>query len=278
MLEREKVRTMAIPYSAKEAQDKLQVDRNKFYRLVKSNAIISIAQPGGHQRKYDRASVDALAAEMARFRESLNDVEEGEDRKQLTFRQATPDDMPGVYEVAHELFGHTTPVEQRRPMVAACPQGNYIVLRGNEVVAYIHILPLYPEILEAFMKGKIRGWDIVASNLDCFAPGKTVECLVRSIGATRRYGDDEQHRFALRLLSGTVREMISMGKVGVTISKLYATSSRGQGQQLCYSADMEFYSKPLGDRLTFVVDVLTSDNPSFTRYREYLTQYKKAHA
>jgi hypothetical protein len=264
---------MAKPYTAKEAQQKLQIDRNKFYRFVKSNVITSITQPGSTHKLYERKSVNLLARQMTQFRNAINEVEEGDEKEQLTFRQATPEDMDGVYEVAHELFGHTTQASQRKLMVAKCPQGNYVVLSDDEIVAYVHILPLHVERLEAFMKGKIRGWDITADDLDCFAIGKPVECLVRSIGATKKYGEGAQHRFARRLLSGIVRELIDMGKAGIEISKLYATSSELQGQRICYSADMKFYSKPLENRLTFVVDVLASDNPTFRRYREALAEF-----
>lgn len=261
---------MPKPYTAKEAQAVLQVDRNKFYRLVDKHFIRTIAQPRSPQRLYDRESIDQLAIELQQFRDSIRSEEEEIDTT-LIFRQATPKDMDGVYRVAHELFGHTTPAEQRKPMVAACPQGNYIVLRGGtEIVAYIHVLPLYPDVLDNFMKGKIRGWDITAKDLDCFAPGKEVECLVRSIGATLQYGEEEQRRFARCLLRGTIREMMNLAQHDILIRKLYATSSKGQGIRICYSADMTFYSKPLGDRLTFVVDVLTSTSPTFARYRAYL--------
>jgi hypothetical protein len=264
------------PYRAKEAREKLQINRSKFYKLVQDGTIIAIPQPKSPHNLYDRESVDRLALEMQQFRDAING-EEG-NTEALTFRQATPDDMDGVYAVAHELFGHTTSVAQRKPMVMSCPQGNYVVLQGSEIVAYVHILPLPSETLEAFMKGKIRGWDITAKNLDCFVSGKEVECLVKSIGATGRYGEEAQRKFARRLLSGTVREMIEMGNNGVIIKKLYATSSKGQGIRLCYSADMEFYSKPMGDRLTFVVDVLNSDNPTFKRYYNALKVWQAANS
>jgi hypothetical protein len=263
---------MAQPYTAKQAQDKLEINQNRFYYLVRSGFIKPITLPDRKQRLYTRESVDKLARSIARSREAL--TEEVEDAV-LTFAQATPDDVPGIYEVAHELFGHTTPIEQRIPMVEACPMGNYVVKRGSEVVAYIIIQPLKSERLKAFMRGKIRGWDLTAEDLDCFEPGKEVECLVKSLGSTEKYGDAEQRRFAQRLLRGVVRALVEMGRKGITISAFYATSESEQGISVCLSADMTHFSKPLGNRLTFVVNVEAADNKPFNEYKTALVQWRQ---
>src|SRR5947207_13412218 len=38
----------------------------------------------------------------------------------IEFRQATPEDMPGVYNVAVKLFGTTTPANDRIPLLKGC--------------------------------------------------------------------------------------------------------------------------------------------------------------
>jgi hypothetical protein len=257
-------------YVAKEALAKLEISRSRFYRLVSSGRIKPIPQPDSKQSVYSRKEIDLLASELLQFRAAMNDASEDE---MLVFRQAEPADMDGVYEVAHSLFGHTSSADMRRPMIEACPQGNYIVVQGKEIVAFVHIQPLQPDRLDAFMRGEIRGWDLTANDLNCFRVGEQFDCLVKSIGATRKYGRSEQIRFARRLLSGTVRELIKMGRSGIRINKLYATSPYEEGQKICESADMEEYSKPLGDRRTYVVDVNQSNSKPYEAYRSALMDW-----
>lgn len=263
-------------YTAKQAQERLQVDVNKFYRLVHAGHIKAIQVPASKHSIYEAESVDRLARELNQFKDVVNeDTAKLQQDGTVTFRQATPEDMDGVYAVAHELFGHTTPADQRKPMIEACPQGNYVLLRGDEIVAYIHIQPLKTDRLKAFMDGSIRGWDLTYKDLDCFAPGKSVECLVKSIGATAKYGIEAQRYFGRALLRGTMRALIEMGRHGVRITKFYATSERDTGISICLSADMKVMGEPLGKRLPFVVDIDEADVQAFKRYREALAQWEQ---
>ena len=191
--------------------------------------------------------------------------------------QATPEDMDGVYAVAHELFGHTSSAAIRRPMIEASPRGNYLVKQNEEIVAFIIVQALRPERLEAFMRGEIRGWDLTAADLLPFEPGHSYECLVKSIGATRKYGKSEQLRFSRRLLRGTVQEIIKMGKEGIRIEKLYATSPYPEGQKICESAEMEEFSAPLGDRRTYVVDITKAGGKPYKIYRDELESWASYH-
>ena len=192
--------------------------------------------------------------------------------------------MEGVYKVAASLFGSTTSAAARKPLVEQCPQGNYVVKRSGKVVAYIHIQPLKHEPLMAFMRGEIRGKDIKASDLDCFAPGKTVECLIKSVGATKQIGttnEDQranQLRFLYRLLRGTALEMANLGRQGIKISKIYATSETVTGIAMGFSAKMEQYGKPLGEgRFRFIMDVEDSQLPLLQPYKKALVEWEKEH-
>lgn len=262
-------------YSAKEAMAQLHhMDRSKFYRLVNNGTIKAIPKPGSKQSVYDRASVDALAQELAQFRAAIEDAAEEE---ALTFVQATPEDMDGVYAVAHELFGYTSSAEIRKPMVEVCPRGNYLVKQNEEIVAFIIIQALKPERLVAFMRGEIRGWDLTAQDLLCFEPGGSYECLVKSIGATRKYGKNEQLRFSRRLLRGAVQEIIRMGREGIRIEKLYATSPYPEGQKICESAEMQEFSQPLGDRRTYVVDISAAHGKPYAIYKAEIEKWIQYH-
>jgi hypothetical protein len=202
----------------------------------------------------------------------------------LTFSQATPDDMDGVYKVAASLFGDTTSAEARKPLVELCPEGNYVVKRKGLVVAYIHIQPLKHDRLMAFMRGEIRGKHITKDDLDCFTPGKTVECLIKSVGATKQLGSTPENcranqlRFLFKLLRGTALEIAKLGEKGVIISKIYATSETPTGIAMGFNANMEQFGKPLGEgRFRFVMDVEKTDIPFLHPYKQALAQWKAEH-
>lgn len=220
---------------------------------------------------------------MADFFEKSPDEPEVE-MSDLTFRQATPDDTDGIYAVAASLFGSTTSAEARKPLIDLCPQGNYIVEWNKKIVAYIHIQPLKHERMMAFMRGEIRGKDITANDLDCFTPGKAVECLVKSVGALKTIGITEEVRrlnqlhFLFKLLRGTALEMAKLGSQGVPITKIFATSETVTGIEMAYSAKMGMFGKPFaGGRFRYVMDVETSDLPLLQPYKRALAAWQQAH-
>jgi hypothetical protein len=199
-----------------------------------------------------------------------------------TFSLATPDDMERVYKVAASLFGDTTTAEARKPLVALCPEGNYIVKRNGKVVAYIHIQPLKHDRLMAFMRGEIRGKHITTDDIDCFEPNKTVECLIKSVGATKEIGSNDrtkkanQLRFLYKLLRGTALEMGKLGGKGIKINKIYATSETVTGITMGFSAKMKQMGKPLGGgRFRFIMDVEETDIPLLHPYKTALAEWEK---
>jgi len=202
----------------------------------------------------------------------------------LVFTQATPNDAEGIYKVAASLFGSTTSAEARKPLIALCPQGNYIVKWKEKIVAYIHIQPLKHERMMAFMNGKIRGKDISIEDLDCFAPEKSVECLVKSVGAVKDIGSDDNTRrlnqlhFLFKLLRGTASEMAKLGDGGINIRKLYATSETVTGIEMAYSAHMDMFGKPFtGGRFRYVLDIQQSDIPLLRPYKRALAEWQQTH-
>jgi hypothetical protein len=238
---------------------------------------------GRKQGFFILSEVQALAGALSEFFESPVEGQEHEENE-LVFSQATVDDMEGVYKVAASLFGSTTSAEARKPLIELCPLGNYIVKRNGKVVAYIHIQPLKPDRLMAFMRGEIRGKDITANDLDCFTPGKSVECLIKSVGVVKDIGATDQScrmnqlRFLYRLLRGTAREMAKLGSQGVNITRIYATSETVTGIAMGHSAKMKFFGKPLGvGRFRFVMDVQESDLPLLEPYKHALAEYKQEH-
>jgi len=236
---------------------------------------------GRKQGFFVLSEVNALAEGLSSFFEAPIEVSRPE-KDHLVFSQATPDDMEGVYKVAASLFGDTTSAEARKPLVARCPEGNYIVKNNDKIVAYIHIQPLRHDRMMAFMRGEIRGKQITADDLDCFAPGKSVECLIKSVGAAKNIGTTEENcrhnqlRYIFKLLRSTAVEMAKLGEKGVNITKIYATSETVTGIAMAFSAKMEQFGKPLGmGRFRFVLDVEESNLPLLHHYKQNFAKWRK---
>lgn len=259
-------------YTAHEAYTKLDVSEGMLYNYVRAGTLERVVPPGRKQGFYRKVQVDKLADELHGF---FGEKGAAEIVRGIEFMQATPDDMEGVYEVAQSLFGHTTSAEQRKSMVARCPAGNYVVKDNGKVVAFIHVQPLKHERLMAFMHGEIRGWELTPNDLEPFAVGKSVECLIKSIGATEAYGRQMQLKYLRRLLRGVQRELVELGRKGYIISKFYATSETPTGIMMALNAHMMTFGNPIGKRQMFVLDVEKSDLMPLATYKEALAAWQQ---
>lgn len=199
--------------------------------------------------------------------------------EQLVFSRATPEDMDGVYSVAASLFEHTTSAANRKPLVARCPDGNYILKEAQSgiVLAYVHLQPLRTQRLQAFLKGQIRGWQLTAEDLDCFESGKTVDVLVKSTGATRAFGEKKSRHYMQSLLRGTARALADLGRQGMIIRRVYATSETESGINLAMHAGMQLIGRISPGRYAFELDVATSTLPLLKRYQQALTHWMQEH-
>jgi hypothetical protein len=270
--------------TSSQAAEILKCSVGMIYNYEKAGQIHKRVPPGRKQGFFVESEVKALSEGLSNFFETPLAEGEEPEKGNLTFSQASPEDMEGVYKVAASLFGSTTSAEARKPLVERCPEGNYIVKRNGKVVAYIHIQPLKHERMMAFMRGEIRGKDITADDLDCFETGKTVECLVKSVGATKLIGANEHSQrdnqliYLRLLLRGTALAMASLGRKGVKISKIYAISETVTGIEMGFSAQMEQFGRPLkGGRFRFVLDVASSNIPILRPYKYALAEWETRH-
>lgn len=198
----------------------------------------------------------------------------------VVFRQATPEDMAGVYEVAQKLFGHTTSAEDRMPLVQRCPEGNYVVTDHGQIVSYAHIQPLQTVPLQEFLAGKFRGSQITADYLDLFAPGKVVDVLVKSLGSYHEHAGTRK-RYSKALFIGLRHALIGWGYKGYIIHRVYATSETQSGIEAAVDFKMKSLGKIPGSkgkkRFAFELDPYTSDYPMIRDYRTALEQWEYEH-
>lgn len=200
--------------------------------------------------------------------------------RDLQFRQATAEDMQGVYEVALALFGHTTPASDRIPLLEKCPEGNVVVTDKGMVVSYAHLYPLKQETLRQFLAGKIRGPQITANGLDPFETGKVVDILVKSMGSYHLHKTTAK-LYSKALFLGLSRELVRWAQKGYIIHRVYATSETFEGIQ----AAAEFMMQSRGRvpstkgkiRYGYELDPLTSQLPMAQRYRQALEGWAKEH-
>ncbi len=268
--------TMPGYYTAQEALHTLQITEGVLYSLVRQGVLKRHTPPGKKYGVYRQEEVDLLAQERTAFMLAGLEVSH-----QLTFAQATPYDMEGVYLVARQLFGeHTTSADQRAAAVAKEPRGNYVVKDHGRVVAWMHVQPLRTDRLAAFMRGEIRGWQITGDDIEPFAPGRPIECLLKSMGA---YHPVRAVRamYTQRLFSGAARAMAELGERGIQIAKIYATSETETGIATALHAKMQPLGRIPGTkdkrRYAFCLDVATSDLPLLQPYKAAFSEWLVNH-
>lgn len=196
--------------------------------------------------------------------------------KTATFNIATADDAQGIYDVIASLWGtlYTTPVKTRLSWYQSNPDIDFVVKQDGEILGYVTIMPLKHDVIEKLMEGKIRGWDIKASDVLPYVPEKPVECYV---GAAIKAGVQHQEKYGMRLLSGTMKELREFAKQGIIIKKLYAVSDTPDGEKL--SRDLGFEESPPALNSTFkqyTLDLETSNTTYAREYRKVLQQYRSS--
>lgn len=198
----------------------------------------------------------------------------------IVFRQAVPEDMTSVYEVAEKLFGHTTPAEDRIPLVRRVPEGNFVVTDNDKIVSFAHVQPMLHKPLKQFLAGKIRGKDITADYLDPFASGKVVDVLIKSLGSYHEY-PGVRKRYSKALFIGMRHELVKWGEKGYIINRIYATSETPSGIEAASDFKMTSMGKIPGTkgkkRFSYVVDPLASDHPIFRDYCIALEKWRVDH-
>lgn len=200
--------------------------------------------------------------------------------RNLKFRQATVEDMTGVYQVAHKLFGNTTSASTRISLLEKCPEGNVIVTDSDIVVSFAHLYPLRNETLQQFLAGKIRGPQINVDDLDCFETGKVVDILVKSMGSYHEHKGTAK-LYSKALFLGLRHELIQWGHKGYIINRVYATSETQSGIEAAADFKMQSLGKIPGSkgkkRYAYELNPFTSDLSLAQYYREAIEDWSKQH-
>ena len=251
-------------YTAKEAQERLGVDDNRFYYLVRTGKIKKFVPPGKKQGVYLKAEIDKLNRDIIAF--VVYDEEQG-----LHFSKATVEDIQEEYDLATLLFGSAThDIETRQAWLEKNPDIYFIVRDHGRLVAFIDILPVKHETIMRFMDGEIRGWEISPDDVLQFDPGSTVECIVMSMGTSPEINPLRRVQAGAKLISGILEFLNILAQERVTVSKLYATSQTPTGIAILKNAGFKELEQ-IGKRVKFVLEPLLSDSIAFSQYKKEMS-------
>jgi hypothetical protein len=249
-------------YTAGEAQKKLGLNASTFGYYVRQGKIKRFVPPLRKEGFYDKREIDELASELALFLHTAV-AEAGK----TEVRTAQPEDTPGIVEVLTIRGWKTATAAQRASWYKVNPQIDYVVLRDNNVMGYIHAVPYSPATLADMMSGKKRSWDIRPEDILPYESGNTYDLYIGI--ATRQDVPNHTQKFGFRLISGFLSLLEDLAQQRIFISRLYAVSAELEGQKL--SKDLGFIEQPAedGDLFPrFILDLKTSNSHFAKRYRE----------
>src|SRR5579884_1089507 len=250
-------------YTASQAKEKLNNGSDGMLRnLVQKGKIEKYIPPGRKQGFYNSNHVDKLAEERGQINEDID----------VLFSPATINDLEKITQLSAKLFktATLTPIstERRKEWFQKEPKGHYIVKKPNgDVVAYLHIVALTDEHIEAYMRNEFRGRDITGEMVQKLEPGKPIGCIVVSIGSDPSIKKSLRHRHTSILLRGVSNEITELGKQGIIIPRLYAYTESKSGILLCVRMKMWQYAEPIKRHYTYWLDVLQSSIPLLKGYQ-----------
>lgn len=255
-------------YTAGEAIKRLGMPTTTFHSYVRDGRIKKIAPPGRSEGYYEKAAID----KMARVNESFALQYAAEP---AIFSVATPEDVPGIYEVSASLWGtlHATPIETRLKWYEVNPAIDYVVKQEGIVTGYFTFRPMKREILEKLTRAEIRGRNIEPADILPFTPGIPLECYA---GIAVKAGIYKPEKYGMRLLMGALETLNKFARQGIFIKKFYGVSDTPAGVQLGH--DLGFTEEmPASASLSrqFTLDTAETNSPFIQKYIKVLKQTLK---
>lgn len=254
-------------YSGRDVQRILGITEPALRNLVNQKKLRKIVPPGRQTGVYLKEEVDTYAEKWLAF---LTDAEP----PKTTFEVGKPEDMDAVYELSLRAIGQTMNAQVRREWLAKNPESCYVVKHGDKVVAFFHLLPVQHDRLMDFMEGKIRGWEITASDVETFEPGRPTECLI-IIASEPDVNETTRKHYVSVLLRGIRRRLKELGQRGILLTSFYATSQTPTGIAMAMHAGMENIDPQIGKRHKFVMHTETSKSFLLSDYKTEFQQYQK---
>lgn len=259
-------------YTGREVQRKLGITEPALRNLVNQRKIKKIIPPGRTYGVY-------LKTEIDRFAEKWEAFLMAEEPPKTIFRIARSEDMNAEQDLDHRSVGTIgMPAEVKRAWLAVNGESDYHVYHDNKLVAFLFLVPIRHEIIDAFMQGTIHWRDIdPQKDIETYEPGKPLDVFVQGIGSEPDVDETTRMHYMLVLLRGTAEELKKLGRRGVIIKKLYARSQSPTGIAMAIHTGMQEY-KPMprtGKLVRFELDIETSHAYLAQAYKEGFEEWKK---
>lgn len=247
-------------YTARQAMERLGLNKSTFYYYVKAGKITQHKPPLRKTGYYHKKEIDQMATEIALYFHTHVEEQTGTET-----RVARPEDAQGVYEVLASLGWQTASAEQRRSWYKINPFIDYVIVRKGEIAGYLTGIPYKPPALADIMAGRRRAWHMKPSDILPYRENGVYDLYVGI--AIKNH--EAYPWYAIRLIAGYRTFLEELAERGIHIRRMYAVSDRDAGQQL--STDLGFTrqeSEP-GDLFPrYMLDLETSASYFAQRYRE----------
>ena len=256
------------------------------YRYVEKGLIKQYGPSTRKQKFYKISELIAVRnAEAAFFEEgvehpTVQHQHEDEHNLSMKFAVATPEDMDALYEMAKKLFPKTADADRRRSWLAKEPRGHFIVKTNDGVVlAYLYLFPLVASQLVPYLRGELPSRQINPSDIEGFIPSQeTSACVLGGIGSNPDYSQATRSNATKLLIRGVKQELVSWGREGIIIPKLYAFSETKDGIVMCCRLGMTQWEPPRKRWCTFQIDLEHMPSLLFADYQFALEDWKKTHS
>jgi hypothetical protein len=253
-------------YTAKEAQQRLGVDENSFYYMIRTGKIKKVVPPGKKQGVYPKSQIDKLAREMLAF------MTYDEDQGIQFMKVSTQDDIQEEYELASLMFGNAVhDIPTRKAWLEKNPDIDFILRDHGRLVGFINLLPAKHETITRFMEGEIRGWEISSDDVLPFTSGSRLECIIMGMATTPDVDITRRTYYGRRIIIGIMELFQELAQKDVIITKFYATSATPTGISVMRNAGFSEI-KHIGKRIAFELDTMTSDAWIAREYRQMIRQ------
>jgi hypothetical protein len=259
-------------YTATEAIERLGMPRNTFFRYVRSGKIKKVIPPGQVEGYYPKNEIDKLA----RAREAFT-IDYASDPS--TFRKAEEGDIRGIQKLYEDLLRSTgrqgsATYEERLKCFQKNPEIFYIVEQEGILVGYLGMLPLTKENIGQIMprsNESTRVSKITSEDVVRFELGEIDNIfLIMEV----RQGLSRSKQYAARLINEGIEVLENLGRRGIIIKNLYATSSTPDGIRICRGIGFEETKSPVyPDIVYFSLNLETARTPFVGRYQEIIKNH-----
>ena len=259
-------------YTAAQAQRRLGLARSTFFYLVKKGTIRKVVFPGMKQGLYPRSEIDELALSIKALIEQF-------DTSSSVFEPATINDLATEVEIDNALYGNkgTTPLERRIERLERNPESNFVLRRSGGIVGHVSFYPVEADYLQKLLHAEVSG--IPADKVLPWTPGVPLQVFFSIISVRAGFPPDVAPHIGLRLLAGSVSVLRSLGRRGVIIETISATTRTASGIKL--ARDLGMTGELIGDepdRWRFTLDVAASGSLLIQEYKQGLEEFQKGGA